>query len=353
MKRNIILVNLGSPDSPTPEAVGRYLREFLMDSFVIDSPIFVRWPLVNMLIVPKRKFRSAEAYSKVWGPEGSPLITNSETFVAKLKAANPEWNIKLAMRYGKNRLKEVLEQSLKEHSEPIDIIPLYPQYAKSSTGTCWDVAYKVAKSLKALERVNILPDFYNEPRLTQAFSKQIAQAKEEFRPDKILFSYHGLPESHITELDRSGTHCLKKSNCCEMITEFNRQCYRAQCFQTTKAIAQNLQLNAKEYQISFQSRLGRKPWIKPYTDFVLKELAQAGHKRLLVACPSFVADCLETLEEIQIQAKEDFKHFGGEDLKLVPSLNDSSHWVEGFTHMLAEAEARFVPVTQWTKSAVR
>lgn len=346
MKRNIIVVNLGSPVDPSPEAVGTYLKEFLMDPFVIDSPFPLRWILVKLLIVPKRKFRSAEAYQKVWTEKGSPLIENTESFVRNLRALKPDWDIRSAMRYGGNRLSEVLPQFLKEVSGPIDIIPLYPQYAKSSTGTCWDIARKVAKKLGAENRVRVWRDFYEEPHFIKAFHERVSDARVQFDADGILFSYHGLPESHVKETDLTGQHCLKVNHCCEQITEVNRNCYRAQCFQTTKALVKSLDLKPQEYQISFQSRLGRQPWIKPYTDVVLKDLAEKGKKRLLIVCPSFVADCLETLEEIQIQAKEDFISLGGEDLRLVPSLNDSQLWAKGFIEMLEADKTSLLPVTR-------
>jgi ferrochelatase len=308
MKRNILLVNLGSPEAPEPREVGTYLREFLGDPFVVDTSAFVRWLLVNALIVPRRKYKSAEAYKKIWTEEGSPLIVNSQNFLRKLQTDQPQWEVRLAMRYGTPALREVFNSWLEETDEPIEVVPLYPQYAKSSTGTCWDLLYKVAKDKRSLERVRVLPDFFEHISFIESCALMYTAAASEFLPDATIFSFHGLPEHHVTELDASGAHCLKSKSCCDKVTSVNRWCYRAQCYQTAKGIAN--QVGITDYKVTFQSRLGRRPWIKPYTDEVLKEVADSGKKRLLISCPSFVADCLETLEEIQMRAKEDFISFG-------------------------------------------
>jgi ferrochelatase len=330
MKRNLLLVNLGSPEAPTPRAVGRYLNEFLMDPFVIDVPAPLRWLLVRVLIVPKRKYTSAEAYRKIWRPEGSPLLVNSQQFLESVKREKPNWDFRLAMRYGRPSLKEVLGAWLRETREPIDIVPLYPQYAKSSTGTCWNEVYQLGRDTGSLERMRILVDFYEAPAMISSFAENWRAANKDFNADYTLFSFHGLPEHHITELDVK-----------------NRRCYRTQCFQTAGAIAGDLRLSPHDFSISFQSRLGRRPWIKPYTDVVLKELAESGKRRLLVACPSFVSDCLETLEEIQLRARSDFIRFGGEDLRLVPSLNAAAHWVKDFCGFLEDNEVNWEPVKSW------
>lgn len=352
MKKNLLLVNLGSPEHPSPQAVGTYLREFLNDPFVIDLPQPLRWILVNLLIVPKRKHTSAEAYRSIWTSQGSPLICNSIEFVNRLKERRPEWDIRLAMRYGQPSLKRVFENWLNETSEPIEVVPLYPQYAKSSTGTCWDLLYELASRNQALDRVRVLQDFYGHPALTGSFARNLAAVRKSFQPDYVLFSFHGLPEHHVTELDLSGGHCLKKDHCCHEIQNVNRRCYRAQCVHTARAIAGHLKLSLGEYQIGFQSRLGRRPWIQPYTDVLLRELAEAGKKRLLVCCPSFVADCLETLEEIEVRAKEDFCRFGGEDLKLVPSLNSDSSWVDDFAAMIDDNQLEWRGVSEWTSMSI-
>ncbi|MCB0411014.1 MAG: ferrochelatase [Bdellovibrionales bacterium] len=332
--RRLLLVNLGSPSSPEPEDVGVYLKQFLMDESVIDINPLARWILVNWLIVPKRKFASSEAYKSVWGKEGSPLVAFTRSFAQKLQQENPEWEVRWAMRYGIPSFEDELRKMLSENSAPIDIVPLYPQWAKSSTGTCQKVIDRVLKRKGSPCSVRVLQDFYDHRSLVHSFVEQIRLTTEEFRPDSLLFSFHGLPEHHIKEADTSGKHCLLRSDCCAKVNSVNRFCYRAQCFATARAIASELGDELKGYQVSFQSRLGRRPWIKPYTDLVIADFVKCGSKRLLVCCPSFVADCLETLEEIQIRLREDFIRLGGEDLKLVPSLNAEEHWVKGFSEMM-------------------
>lgn len=351
-KRNILLVNLGSPDDPSPSAVGRYLREFLMDAFVIDIPYVLRWILVKLLIVPRRKFRSSHAYKKVWTPLGSPLIINTKKFAEKLQSHRPDWNVRWAMRYGNPSFTKVFTQLLNESDGLLEIVPLYPQYAKSSTGTCWNLAYKLARKHNALRRVRVLREFYDHPSFIESFIEQASVSMQSFKPDHVLFSFHGLPEHHIQELDMSGSHCLKKPGCCDQITDVNVRCYRAQSFATARRIADGLKLPADGYSVSFQSRLGSRPWIKPYTDVRLTELANSGTKHVLVICASFVADCLETLEEIQIQAKGDFNHVAGGELNLVPSLNDTLKWIESFSDMMDDSDVRWEYVEQWKQMSM-
>lgn len=351
-KRNLLLVNLGSPNKPTPESVGEYLKQFLMDPFVIDIPRVWRWILVHLLIVPKRKYRSAEAYSKVWGEEGSPLLVNTKKFAESLQKKYPDWDIRWAMRYGSPDFEKALEDWLKESNDPIDVVPLYPQYAKSSTGTCWNIIFKLAQKYKANNRVRVLQDFYDHPEFIKSFSIQLKAELEARRPEHVLFSFHGLPEHHIQELDLSGEHCLKKADCCSAVSSVNRRCYRAQCFATARAMASLSGLTQDQYSVSFQSRLGNKPWVKPYTDQVLNEMAFGSTKRTLVVCPSFVSDCLETLEEIQIQAKADFNEISGGDLYLVPSLNDSIDWIESFGKMMEDKSLSWEYADQWKQISI-
>lgn len=342
-EKTIVLVNLGTPDNPQPEAVGRYLKEFLMDPMVVDIPRWVRWILVNILIVPRRKHRSSHAYSKVWQPNGSPLMIHTSELASRLQNTRPNWKIYFAMRYGSPHLTKVLTQAIQETEGDIHVVPLYPQFAKSSAGTVWALADQIAKENKAQHRVQVLENFYEDPNFISAFAKQVTESIKDFKPDHILYSYHGLPEKHVKQT--AASHCLKQTNCCEKITEVNKYCYRAQCFATTRALAAELKLDIP-HSVAFQSRLGKQPWIKPYTDEVLEQLAESGTKKVLVVCPAFVADCLETLEEIRLEAKKEFQAFGGEDLRLVPSLNAEPHWVENFSK-LVETTQLWQPAQAW------
>lgn len=344
-KRTVLLVNLGTPDEPKPEAVGRYLKEFLMDPMVVDIPRWIRWVLVHILIVPRRKHRSSRAYKKVWQAEGSPLLLNTQALASRLSQERPDWDVHFAMRYGNPHLSEVLRNLLRKTEGEIELVPLYPQFAKSSAGTVWALADEVAKIEGAQDRVKVLESFFENSYFIDAFATQLSKSLEQFSPDHILYSYHGLPEKHVKQTDRTHKHCLAQSDCCEQLTEVNRYCYRAQCFATTRALVKKLDLSIP-HSVAFQSRLGKQPWIKPYTDEVLEDLAQKGVKKILVVCPAFVADCLETLEEIRLEAKHEFQSFGGEDLRLVPSLNAEPHWVSNLA-LLIEQYSKWQAAPAW------
>ena len=329
MKTGILLINLGSPEAPTASAVRPYLREFLSDPRVIDIPAPLRWLLLNAVILPFRPAKSAAAYAKVWTPEGSPLIANSRAFTAKLAAAlGDEYHVVLGMRYGKPSLSEAIAELTREPLKELVIFPLYPQYASASTGSSLEEALRVLGSLQNVPTVRTIPAFYNDAGYIQALVENATPRLEEFKPDYVLFSYHGLPERQIRKSEMHGEHCLSADDsCCAAIGPRNAFCYRAHSFATTRLVANKLGLAAGTYSTSFQSRLGRTPWIKPYTDLVLTELAHNGVKRLAVFSPSFVADCLETLEEMTIRGSETFLAAGGEALELIPALNSSDMWV--------------------------
>ena len=329
LKTGILLINLGSPDHPDTPSVRRYLQQFLMDWRVIDIPYVLRWLLVYGPISILRSPKSAEAYRQVWTKGGSPLLVESYRLAKRVgELLGGSYNVKLAMRYGKPSIESVVKTMLAEGVEEIRVLPLYPQYAGASTASSVEEVYRVLNKEITFPAVKVLPDFYDHPGFIAAFAEvtQKFLDKTQFHPDHILFSYHGLPEHQMRNGDRSGSHCLKKENCCATITEVNRLCYRAQCFQTTFALQAALGRTSENSSLSFQSRLGRRPWIQPYTDLELPILRQQGVKRLAVMCPAFVADCLETLEEIAIRAAEDWKELGGEALILVPSLNSEESW---------------------------
>jgi len=330
--KGLLLVNLGSPDAPTPKAVKAYLNRFLMDKYVLDIPAPLRFLLVHGLITPKRSKTSAEAYQKIWTKEGSPLVNYTRGFAKGVGSELSGWSVRWAMRYGQPSLAQVTRDW---DVEQVYVVPLYPQYAESSTRTAIEAA---CASLKG-KQVFVLENFFSEPEFIESQSERIESAIQKFRPDHVLLSFHGLPEHHMSKLHP--THCLSEK-CCESVSERNRYCYRAQAFMTAAELRKKLPFAPEKIDISFQSRLGRRPWIKPYTDFRVTELAANGIKRLLVSCPSFVADCLETLEEIQIRLREQFISEGGEDLMLAPALNDSPQWIKRFCKMIERPNLKWV-----------
>jgi ferrochelatase len=333
----VLLVNLGTPDAPQAPEVRRYLREFLSDPRVLDISPLGRWLLLNLIILPRRPARSAEAYRKIWGPDGSPLLSHSRALCERVRAELPEYEVVLAMRYGNPSIAAGLKQLRDRGCDRVVVFPLYPQYAASSTGSSVEAVYREAAGLWNTPYLTVVPPFYVDPGFIDAFAAVGAPALAEFRPDHVLYSFHGLPERHMHKSDVSGTHCLRSDDCCAQIVSANRHCYRAQCYATARALTGRLGLDPATTSVSFQSRLGRAVWIRPYTDIVLPELARRGVKRVAVFCPAFVADCLETLEEIGIRAEADFKAAGGEALTLVPSLNAHPAWVSAAVDLIREA----------------
>ena len=334
-----LLINLGTPDAPTTSAVRRYLREFLSDPRVIDLHPIARTLLVELVILPFRPAKSAEAYRKVWTTEGSPLLTHSRVLEEKVRAAlGPGHLVELAMRYGSPSLPEALERLRCGGAQRLLIAPLYPQYSSAATGSSVEAVFTALGKRAAVPALNVLPAFYDDRGFLAAFAAVGAPLLASERPDHVLFSFHGLPERQVRAADHSGTHCLQSPGCCDTIGAANRDCYRAHCFATARGIARLLGLADALWSVSFQSRLGRTPWIKPYTDEVVGVLAREGKKRLLVYCPAFVADCLETIEEIGLRAKEQFLAAGGESLTLVPSLNSNDDWVEALVQLIRRHE---------------
>ncbi len=333
-KPGVLLVNLGTPDAPRTGEVRRYLREFLSDPRVLDIPAVGRAALLGLIILPFRSPKSARAYSQIWTAEGSPLLVAGRALADAVRPRLPECEVELAMRYGRPSLSSGLSALRDRGCEQIVIFPLYPQYASSSTGSSLEALYREASRLWNTPFLQVVPPFYDQPGFIEAFVQIAEPVLGDFRPDRVLFSYHGLPERHVRKCDPSGSHCLASPDCCETIGPLNRYCYRAQCWATSRALAARLSLQEGDWDWSFQSRLGRTPWLKPYTDLVLPEWAKSGVRRVAVMCPAFVADCLETLEEIGIRAREVFIAQGGEDLVLVPSLNAHSTWADSIAQMV-------------------
>lgn len=336
----VLLINLGTPDAPTPEAVGPYLREFLMDGFVIDVPKPLRWFLVNLMIVPRRKGQSAKAYQKVQLPEGSPLLVYTRELATKVAARlavdDDRYVVEYAMRYGNPSIAASLARLHSQDVSRIIVFPLYPQYAESSSETAVVETKRRAQELGYTDRLSFFPPFYDRPEFIAAFARRIAEDCDQQFPEHIVFSFHSLPERHLKRLDATREHCLVKSDCCDEISAANKNCYRAQCIYTARAIAEQLGLKEDSYTVSFQSRLGRAKWIRPTTEDVLRELARRGVTRIAVSCPSFVADCLETVEEMGIRGRETFLAAGGEELRLIPSLNADPAWVGTVSDWITE-----------------
>lgn len=318
MTTGLLLINLGTPASPHPRDVARYLREFLMDSRVVDIPWLARWILVNLIIVPFRAKKSAAAYQKIWTENGSPLLHISQKLTKKVQERlGVEYKVVLGMRYGQPSIASAVEKL--KNCEKIIVFPQFPQFAQASTGSALaETKKQLAKYISSAPIVEI-KDFYADPGFIKAQADLIPQ-----QADYVLFSYHGLPICQIEKIAHCAKMCDRKNSC----STRNENCYRSHCFVTTQAIAQQLKLRAEHYSTSFQSRLGNTPWIEPFTDVVLPELIKKGVKNLTVLCPSFTVDCLETLEEINIRAREQWRNLGGENFYYVPCVNDTSLWVD-------------------------
>jgi ferrochelatase len=326
LKRGILLVNLGSPDSADVRDVRRYLGEFLMDRYVIDVPWLLRRTIVSAFILPFRPRKTAAAYASIWTPEGSPLLAHSRALAQAIERAI-ELPVALAMRYGKPSLATAIDALIEAGVDEILLVPLYPQHADSTrTTTIVRVRELLARRADA-PALRVLPPFWGDRGYAAALAARV-RSHVEADIEHVLFSFHGLPERHLTKADPTGSHCLKRTDCCEVDSPAHATCYRHQSFATARAVAAALGWRPDFWSVSFQSRLGREPWLAPYTDKIVDEFAARGMRRLAVVCPAFVADNLETLEEIGVRAREQFLAAGGERLTLVPCLNDDPHWID-------------------------
>lgn len=335
-KVGVLLLNLGTPDAPHPSEVRRYLRDFLSDPRVIDINPVVRWMLLLFIILPLRPRRSAEAYAKIWGEGGSPLLLHGKALRQAVGERMGELPVALAMRYGTPSIASALDQLAADGCDHLVVVPLFPQYASSSSGSALEAVYREAGRRWNTPFITVVPPFFDDLRFVEAFAQVAQPVLDELRPDHVLMSFHGLPERHMRKSDTTGRHCLQSEGCCDKLVAANRNCYRAQCFATAQALAGRLGLADGEWSVSFQSRLGRDPWIQPYTDVRIVELAKAGVERVAVMCPAFVADCLETLEEIGIRAEADFRAAGGKALRLVPSLNATPAWIDAVVGLVQD-----------------
>lgn len=330
-------MNLGSPDSTKVKDVRRYLNEFLMDKRVIDMPLLLRGLLVRGIIVPFRAPSSAAAYKSIWTKEGSPLIVISEQLQAALQEQVEE-PVVLAMRYGTPAPGEAFEELMQKAPglEEVVLVPLYPHYAMSSYETAVEYAKKIHRQKKYPFRLSIVKPFYDDAAYLNALAVSIKPYLEQ-EYDHIVFSYHGIPERHVQKTDVTGEHCLKIANCCDVPSEAHKYCYRHQCLVTTNRIVEKLNIPKDKFSFSFQSRLGRDEWLKPYTVVRLQQMPSEGIKKLLVVCPAFVSDCLETLEEMAEEGKEVFLHAGGESFTLIPCMNVHPAWVKALKSLVQTA----------------
>lgn len=307
-KTGILLINLGTPNSPSVADVRRYLREFLYDPRVIELPTILRWLLLNLIILPFRAKKSAEAYKSIWQDGGSPLLVNSLAIQYQLQTLlGDQYKVVLGMRYGTPNIATAIKELQQlESVKSISIVPLFPQYASAVSGSALQKVLQILAKDKVIMPFRIISDFFMRPEYIKALANSVQPYLDQ-NHDFLLMSYHGLPERQLINPGIS--------------------CYRTQCLQTSNLLASELKLPDDKWSVSFQSRLGKLPWIKPYTEDVLVELRERGISNLLVCCPSFVADCLETLEEIGIRAKEQWKQLGGSKLELITCLNTHPDWI--------------------------
>jgi len=324
--KGALLVNLGSPNSTSTKDVRNYLDEFLMDERVIDVPYLMRAFLVKGIILNTRPKKSAAAYKKIWWDEGSPLIVLSQRLHKKVHE-NTDIPVELSMRYGNPSMKSGIQKLAEQGVTEILLIPLYPQFAMATTETIEVLAKKIIKKQFPQIKLTMVPAFYNKPDYVEALSESIQNELTKLAPEHLLFSYHGVPERHIKKSDITKSHCKIDGSCCNTPSPAHEFCYRHQCYETTKQVAEKLNLKEGSYSTSFQSRLGSDPWLQPYTDKTIDNFAKNGVNKLAVVTPAFVSDCLETLEEIGMEAKHSYMENGGKEFNMIPCLNDDEKWV--------------------------
>ena len=324
-RKAVLLINVGTPDTAEVKSVRRFLSQFLNDGRIIDMPWLLRKILVNLIIVPFRAPKSTKLYKKLWTPEGSPLLLNMEKFAAGLRPVlGEDYRVFIAMRYGIPSLKKALQQIKKQNFDELIVFPLFPQYASSTVGTILDFVMNEIETWDVIPDIRFIHQFYNHPGFLDAFSQNIAACHpEEF--DHIIFSYHGLPLRQVDKVHPgiSSAECI----CERQMPAHGNNCYKATCYETTRLLVRKLGLDRQRYSVGFQSRFS-KNWLSPFTDELIKELARKGAKKILVTVPSFVADCLESLVEIEDGYGSLFRNLGGEKLTLVKSLNDNEDWVK-------------------------
>lgn len=333
-KKGILLVNLGTPDSPSVADVRKYLREFLMDGRVIDVNPVWRSILVKGIIAPFRGPKSAKLYQEIWSEKGSPLLYYSILQAELLqKKLGDDYQVEMAMRYQSPSIESALAKLKDAKVDSIKVLPLFPHYASASTGSVLEKVMNLVKQWQTIPPISFVNSFHDNELMIETFADNAIKHQPE-NYDHILFSFHGLPQRQLIKSDHSGQHCLKIDNCCATLTENNKFCYSAQCHDTARLIVEKLGIEKDKFTVCFQSRLGKDPWVKPYTSEVVAELAKKGVKKLLVFCPAFVADCLETIYEVSVEYNEEFKALGGDHVQLVESLNDHPKWIEAMEELV-------------------
>ena len=337
-KKGVLLVNLGTPDAPTRGAVYRYLKQFLTDWRVIDFPWLPRQLLVRGIIAPFRSGSSAKLYQRLWTEDGSPIkIYGYSVRDAVQNMLGDEYQVELGMRYQNPSIKSAIDALLEARVSEITVFPMFGQYASATTGSVHDEVMRIMRDVQTIPSLKMIGSYHDHPKMIEVYA-QNAQQFDLDSYDHILFSFHGIPESQLRKGDTCG-HCLQSSDCCQVLSDRNQQCYSAQCHATAFAIADRLSLEDHRYTVCFQSRLGPTSWVKPYTIDTIKEQRAKGAKRLLVFSPAFVADCLETIIEIGYEYQEEFEEMGGEHIDLVPSLNDHPLWIECIADIVSEKES--------------
>ena len=335
MKTGILIANLGTPDQPTRMAVGSYLRQFLTDGRVIDYPWLARQLLVRGIIIPFRAGNSTKLYQRLWTPEGSPLKIYGERVADGVQQLlGDDYVVELGMRYKNPSIPSAIARLLKAKVDRIIVFPMFPQYASASTGSLHEEVMRIVSKEQTIPGLVLIRDYYDHPAMIDVILDHAAKF-DIASYDHVLFSYHGIPVRQLRKADQE-SHCKQGPDCCQQITAKNQGCYSAQCYGTTRALVAKLGLDNSDYTTCFQSRLGKETWTEPYTSDVLKERAGKGDKRILVFSPAFVADCLETIVEVDYEYQEEFVEMGGEKLTLVPSLNDDSAWMNCIVQIIKE-----------------
>ncbi|MFH1132308.1 MAG: ferrochelatase [Pseudomonadota bacterium] len=333
-KNGLVLINLGSPKSPSQTHVRAYLREFLSDPGVLDMSHWERWLLLNLFVLPFRPKKSARAYASIWTEKGSPLLCHSLELAHKVQTRMGDLaTIELAMNYGMPSIDETLSRLSQRGVKQIVVFPLFPQQSQTTTDSALAKVFAARSKLEKDVLVRVIPAFFDHPEFIGALAKTAQPILNTDNFEQILFSFHGLPEQYLRKADKTKQHCLQHSDCCENIFQTNKNCYRAQCFATARLVADKLKIPPDKRIVCFQSRMGPARWIKPYLNEVIDKLAQQGVKKIAVITPSFVADCLETLEELGLRAVHRFRAQGGEKLTLVPCLNSDDFWADAVVNI--------------------
>lgn len=334
----VLLVNLGTPASTSVGDVRRYLAEFLSDPRVIDIHPVARFLLLHLVILRTRPRRSAEQYRRIWTERGSPLLVNTRALAVGVgERLGDGFMVEVGMRYGSPSIGSALDALQQRGADAIVVVPLFPQYSSAAWGSAAERVLVLASGRTVVPTLRVVEPFHADAGYLDAVAAAARPVIDELGPERVLFSFHGLPERQVRAADRSGTHCLASATCCDAIGPANRSCYRAQCLATARGVTSRLGLAPEQTTVAFQSRLGKTPWIRPYLDETVRALAAEGVRRIAVLSPAFVADCLETLEEIGLRLAEDFRAHGGAELRLVPSLNAAPAWVDVVARLARDA----------------